>query len=199
MNAEPGLAAGASTRAKKLSRLTIAVGVLATVLGIVLGFFGFSWTDRRASEALVDEAVNDHLRVLYDAHAAEVESGDLAQIKPWFEGRVDFAPVLDFAGDADLALTGGAVGYFIDRKAAIFLFKRRLHLVTLLVFRAEGLPWPHVGSKKVGRVDALVTRSRGFSTLLYRDGDLGYALISDVDPATIEQLGEKISQPAKAP
>lgn len=194
MNAEPGSAAVAASRAPKLSRRTLGVAIGATALGIVLGFFGFSWSDRRASEELVNEAVNDHLRVLYDAHAAEVESSALQQVKPWFEGRVDFAPVLDFGGDADLTLTGGAVGYFVDRKAAVFLFKRRLHLVTLLVFRAEGLPWPHVGNRKVGRVNAFVTRARGFSTLLYRDGDLGYALVSDVDAATLEQLAEKVSR-----
>lgn len=188
-------AARASDRAgaSHLRRRTLLVGGIAAAAGIGIGVLGVSWSDRRASDFLVNEAVNDHLRVLYDSHATEVESGGLHQVKPWFEGRLDFAPVLDFEGDNDFTLTGGAVAYFVDRKAAVFLFKRRLHLVTVLVFRADGLPWPRVGTRKLGRVNASVTRSRGFSSVLYRDGDLGYALVSDVDPPTLERLAEKLA------
>lgn len=188
-------AAGASNRggASRLRRRTLLVGGVAAAAGIGIGVLGVSWNASRASDFLVNEAVNDHLRVLYDSHATEVESGGLHQVKPWFEGRLDFAPVLDFEGDNDFTLTGGAVAYFVDRKAAVFLFKRRLHLVTVLVFRADGLPWPRVGTRKLGRVNASVTRSRGFSSVLYRDGDLGYALVSDVDPPTLERLAEKLA------
>ena len=72
-------------------------------------------------------------------------------MKPWFEGRLDFAPVVAFGGDDDFPLQGGSVAYFVDRKAATFVFKRRLHVVTLFVFRAEGLPWPAVGHAPVGQ------------------------------------------------
>ncbi len=190
-NAAPANKAAAA--ATRLRRRTLLVGGVAAAAGIGIGVLGVSWNDRRASDFLVNEAVNDHLRVLYDAHATEVESGGLHQVKPWFEGRLDFAPVLDFEGDNDFTLTGGAVAYFIDRKAAVFLFKRRLHLVTVLVFRADGLPWPRVGTRKLGRVNASASRSRGFSSVLYRDGDLGYALVSDVDPSTLERLAEKLA------
>lgn len=195
-SASAGNAASTSKGAAAASRLrrrTLLVGGVAAAAGIGIGVLGVSWNDRRASDFLVNEAVNDHLRVLYDAHATEVESGGLHQVKPWFEGRLDFAPVLDFEGDNDFTLTGGAVAYFVDRKAAVFLFKRRLHLVTVLVFRADGLPWPRVGTRKLGRVNASVSRSRGFSSVLYRDGDLGYALVSDVDPSTLERLAEKLA------
>ncbi|HET9931720.1 MAG TPA: hypothetical protein VFQ35_13560 [Polyangiaceae bacterium] len=192
-SASGSAARSAAASAARLRRRMFFVGGVAAAAGIALGVLGVSWNDRRASDFLVNEVVNDHLRVLYDAHPTEVESGGLHQVKPWFEGRLDFAPVLDFEGDNDFTLTGGAVGYFVDRKAAVFLFKRRLHIVSVLVFRADGLPWPHVGTKKLGRVNASVSRSRGFSTVLYRDGDLGYALVSDVDPPTLERLAEKLA------
>jgi anti-sigma factor RsiW len=78
-------------------------------------------TSRIASEraGLVSEAVNDHLRVLSSQHPLDVESGGIHQVKPWFERRLDFAPVLAFEGDAEFPLRGGAVGYFRDRKAAV--------------------------------------------------------------------------------
>src|SRR5205809_4960854 len=79
--------------------------------------------ERSASRVAIErahmaaEAVIDHLRVLSSQHPLDIESGGLHQVKPWFEGRLDFAPVVPFEGDADFPLKGGAVGYFRDRKA----------------------------------------------------------------------------------
>jgi anti-sigma factor RsiW len=143
---------------------------------------------------MVAEAVNDYLRVLYSAHPIEVEPG-IHQVKPWFEGRLDFAPVVAFAGDDDFPLQGGSVGWFVDRKAATLLYKRRLHLVTLFVFPAHGLPWPATatGTEPVGDVRGTVQRLRGFNVILWQKTDLGYALVSDVDPTDLRVLAGKIA------
>ncbi len=143
--------------------------------------------------AMVTEAVNDHLRVLSAQHPLDIASGGIHQVKPWFEGRLDFAPVVRFEGDAEFPLRGGAVGYYLDRKAAVFVFNRRLHVVTLLVFPAQGLPWPRRGLERVGPVEAAVTASRGFNAILWREGELGYALVSDVDRSDLLTLLGKLA------
>ena len=147
-------------------------------------------------DAMVAEAVNDHLRVLYGSHPIEVESGGVHQVKPWFEGRVDFAPAVGFGGDDDFPLQGGAIAYFIDRKAAAYVYKRRLHVITLFVYRADGLPWsplPTSPTVSLGHTHAKEVTTRGFHVLLWRDGDLGYALVSDLDQRELEVLGSKIA------
>jgi anti-sigma factor RsiW len=143
--------------------------------------------------AMVREAVNDHLRLLTAQHPLDIESGGIHQVKPWFEGRLDFAPVVRFEGDAAFPLRGGAVGYYLDRKAAIFVFNRRLHVITLLVFPAQGLSWPRRGLERIGPVEAKVTASRGFNTILWREGELGYALVSDVDRSDLLTLLGKLA------
>jgi anti-sigma factor RsiW len=145
--------------------------------------------------ALVSEAVNDHLRVVQSARPAEIESGGIHQVKPWFTGKLDFAPRVAFAGDDEFPLAGGSLGYFRDRKAAVFLFKRRLHAITLLVFSPEGLPWPAGPVRRLGRLDVVEETSRGFSVLLWREQGLGYALVSDVNAADLERLAAKINAP----
>jgi anti-sigma factor RsiW len=142
--------------------------------------------------ALVTEAVNDHLRVLSSPHPLDVESGGIHQVKPWFEGKLDFAPEIPFAGDADFPLRGGTLGYFLDRRAAVLVYQRRLHLVSLFVFRADGLAWPGRGTQAMGRSVAYPASSRGFNVVLWRAGDLGYALVSDIDAAELWQLGVKL-------
>jgi anti-sigma factor RsiW len=132
---------------------------------------------------LASEAVSDHLRVLYAERGLEVQSGGIHQVKPWFEGRLDFAPVLPFDGDDEFVLEGGSVAYFHDRKAAAFAFKHKLHRITLLVFRADGLNLP---------ADKRHQSSRGFDVVLWQRGDLGYALVSDMAGSELERLAVKI-------
>jgi anti-sigma factor RsiW len=155
----------------------------------------FGWRARAPDDALVAEAVNDHLRVLYSEHPLEVESGGIHRVKPWFEGRLDFAPVVEFAGDDDFPLMGGAIAYFIDRKAATFVFKRRLHEITLFVFRAEGLRWPVAAPISIGAEHAALETLRGFHVVLWRQGDLGYALVSDANEDDLRVLAAKVAAP----
>jgi anti-sigma factor RsiW len=146
-----------------------------------------------ASTEMVTEAVNDHLRVVGSTHPIEIESGGIHQVKPWFTGRLEFGPRVAFSGDGDFPLVGGSVGYFRDRKAAVFVFKRRLHTITLLVFPPEGLSWPTDSPLRLGRLSVSEQTSRGFSVLLWRDAGLGYALVSDVNSHDLELLASRIN------
>jgi anti-sigma factor RsiW len=167
---------------------------VAAVLLVMVPVYREWQTGRSATGAsvLVAEAVTDHLRGL-SSRPLGIESGGLHQVKPWFAGRLDFAPVVGFEGDAEFPLKGGAVEYFVDRKAAVFVYARRLHTISLFVFRADGLPWPASGLTPLGRVQAYRTTSRGFAVMLWRAGELGYALVSDAAPAELDQLAEKLT------
>jgi anti-sigma factor RsiW len=160
---------------------------------LIVAPLAYQRASERGSDRMVTEAVNDHLRILASQHPLDIESGGIHQVKPWFEGRLDFAPVVRFDGDQDFPLRGGAVGYYLDRKAAVFVFNRRLHTISLFVFRADGLPWPARGLRAVGGAQAHVTTSRGFNSVLWRDDELGYALVSDVDPADLARLAERLA------
>ena len=170
----------------------VPAAALAALLLVVLPLVQRRASERDASR-MVAEAVNDHLRILASQHPLDVESGGLHQVKPWFAGRLDFAPIVRFEGDADFQLRGGAVGYYLDRPAAVFVFGRRLHTISLFVFRADGLPWPRQGLQRIGGAQARVTTSRGFTSVLWRDDGLGYALVSDVDPADLTRLAERLA------
>ena len=144
------------------------------------------------STSMITEAVTDHLRLLASQHPLDVESGDMHHVKPWYEGRLDFAPVVHFLGDQEFPLAGGAVGYFLDRKAAVFVFHRRLHTISLFVFPARGVPWPTRGLDSLGPVKAYRSDDRGFHVILWRKGEQGCALVSDVDPPELIRLAERL-------
>src|SRR5512146_273640 len=169
-------------------------GAVALLLLVTVPVYYHALSSRQAGGAarMVTEAVNDHLRILQSQHPLEVESGNFHQVKPWFAGKLDFAPAVRFLGDPEFPLKGGSVGYFLDRKAAIFTYGYRLHVISLLVFRAEGLPWPGGDTGESRKIRAHERTARGFNVILWRDGELGYALVSDADMPGIRRLAAKL-------
>src|SRR6185295_9959186 len=187
----PGAPAAARGPSRRWVQYLVPAAAVAAVL-LIGAPLAYQPAAERASARMVTEAVNDHLRVLSSQHPLDVESGGIHQVKPWFEGRLDFAPVLAFEGDAEFPLRGGAVGYFRDRKAAVLVYARRLHPISLIVFRAENLAWPTGELTRIGSVEAHVTAERGFNVITWRKGDLGYALVSDVDARELRQLAARM-------
>ena len=96
-----------------------------------------------------------------------------------------------FGGDNDFTLEGGSVGYYLDRKAAVLVYKRRLHTESLFVFRGDGFSFPGA-DRNLGRVAATVRHVRGFSVVLWRDGELGYALVSDLNTEELVGLAKHV-------
>jgi anti-sigma factor RsiW len=170
---------------------------LAVGLGGVLLQRGVSRSGEPAS--LTSELVNDHLRVLASQHPIDIESGGGHQVKPWFEGKLDFAPVVPAPEGGELTLKGGSLGYVFDRKAAVLVYGLRLHVVTLLVFRADGLDWPKAGEAERGPAQLSERSARGFNVVLWRSGELAYALVSDVNPAELNEVAARLAAATAQP
>jgi anti-sigma factor RsiW len=179
---------GAATRGSRAAAAAAGAAlVAAAVVAVVV-------VNRPASDgalaALTREAVNDHLRVLQRDPPVDVAAGDRHAVKPWFEGRLDFAPTVPAPVAPDMRLEGGSIGYFVDRRAAVVVYALRSHVVTLLVFRADGLPWPRAAG---AQRDVARGALRGYSVFLWRSDGLGYALVGDVDPAELSTIARKLS------
>jgi anti-sigma factor RsiW len=134
----------------------------------------------QARRKKIDEAVGDHLRIVAAPRPLDVESNDVHNVKPWFTGRIDFVPPLSFVGDDEFRLRGGALAVFQGHKAAAFVYQRRLHTITLLVYPdAAGAP----------RDEA--TR-RGFHVIRWTAGGMGLALVSDISWYDLRQLEARL-------
>jgi anti-sigma factor RsiW len=171
---EPSWRAGRARRAALIALPLAACAALLLVLRPRLD----------ARDPLVAEAVADHLRVTYREQPVDVGSGGPHRVKPWFTGRLDFAVPQVYGGDQEFTLVGGAVALFQDRKAALLVYKRQLHTISLFVFPGDGLNLPS---------DLRLRQSRGFSVVLWRQGDLGYALTSDLNGGDLQTLARRIA------
>jgi anti-sigma factor RsiW len=175
--------AGAGWR--RLAAPALAACLAVALAGAVVERLGFR--DEVARTAFVSDAVSEHLRTLADGRGPELVSGIHHEVKPWFEGRIDFAPVVPVPDVAELRLRGGSVGYFLDRKGAVVSYFLRRHAVTLLAFRPDGLGLP--GTRELaGKAGLRAVTARGFRVVAWRSADVGYALVSDVEAAELDAL-----------
>jgi anti-sigma factor RsiW len=123
-----------------------------------------------STRPLQDQLVASHMRSLLATHLTDVATSDRHVVKPWFNGRIDFAiPVVDLAAQG-FPLVGGRLDYLDDRVVPALVYKRRLHTINLFIRPVSG---PLVET-------SFITTRRGFSILRWTDNGLEYWAISDV-------------------
>jgi anti-sigma factor RsiW len=130
--------------------------------------------------AVDEEIVGDHLRIVSALHPLDVESNDMHNVKPWFTGRLDFTPPVNFTSDDEFHLRGGSIAVFQGHKAAAFVYQRRLHTITLLVY-----------ADAAARARTETTR-RGFHVIRWASGGFGLALASDIGWDDLRQLEARL-------
>lgn len=141
----------------------IAAGLAALILSPLLG------------PNLQDELVADHVRSTLASHLTDVATSDRHTVKPWFNGRIDFAPPVVDLADQGFPLAGGRLDY-VDRKVvAALVYRRRLHVINLFV-------WPE---GRTGLRASPFGRD-GYSLEHWRAGGLEFWAVSDVEHADLK-------------
>jgi len=158
--------------------IALAAAVAAVTWTVALVTLQPTETDR-----IQQEIVAAHVRSLMAPnHLADVVSTDQHTVKPWFAGKVDFAPpVADYAA-AGYALTGGRLDYIEGRAAAAITYRHRQHVVNLFVWPAKGAPdlAPHTHSRQ------------GYSLVGWTRGEMRYCVIADVAATELSELAELV-------
>jgi anti-sigma factor RsiW len=136
------------------------------------------------NDRLADEAVAGHVRSLMAGHLMDVASSDQHTVKPWFNGRLDFAPdVKDFAAQ-NFPLVGGRLDYLGDRAVAALVYRRNKHYINVFV-------WPAASAKEV---PAETQNLRGYSVINHQANGLRYCLVSDLNEPELRELADLLGK-----
>ena len=138
--------------------------VSALVLGTMLWFQAVPFVSPVSNGSpIAQEIVSSHVRALMSDRPIDVLSSDKHTVKPWFNGRIDYAPpVIDPAGPG-FALVGGRLDYIDHRPVAVVVYRYLKHPIDMYVFPERK------GEVKDGAAD------KSFSPIVTQSDD-GYAL-----------------------
>jgi anti-sigma factor RsiW len=153
---------------------------------------GVTWNVARQSlrvspaDGLSREVVAAHVRSLMAEHLYDVRSSNQHTVKPWFNGKLDFAPEVRDLADAGFPLEGGRLDYLNGRAVAALVYRHKLHVINCFV-------WP------AGNGDPVKASSaQGYALLTFTDRGLVWCMISDAAPATLEEFARALRARAGA-
>jgi anti-sigma factor RsiW len=131
---------------------------------------------RGPDDGLAGEVVASHVRSLMLTHLSDVISTDQHTVKPWFQGKLAYAPpVEDFVPDG-FPLMGGRLDYIEGQPVAALVYHRRGHVINLFV-------WP--SDAAAGASNALLTQ-RGFRVVHWQGAGMTFWAVSDVSADDLE-------------
>jgi anti-sigma factor RsiW len=142
----------------------------------------FGWTMTRNDMAsrdrrtIIQFIVENHIRSLQPNHLLDVPSTDQHTVKPWFEGKVDFAPVVPDLTTQGFLLLGGRLDYLGGKSVAVLVYKRRLHIINLYSWIPSEGDGTGLFSGSQQGYNIVSTNFRG----------LTYSAVSDLDAKELE-------------
>jgi anti-sigma factor RsiW len=132
------------------------------------------------------DLVADHVRALQVGPLTEVVSTDRHTVKPWFQGRLDYAPpVFDLAADG-FPLIGGRIEHLRGNVVATLAYAHERHVIDVFV-------WPSAARQAVVR-----SQRKGFNVLHWADGSMQYWAVSDLERAEMERFAQRWQAQAAA-
>jgi anti-sigma factor RsiW len=135
---------------------------------------------RDESTRVLGEAVSAHLRSLQGDHLIDVQSTDQHTVKPWFNGRIDFAPpVVDLTAQG-FTLIGGRLDYIDGKPVGVIVYRRRTHVINLFVGQIMSEPLPR-----------LFYNIQGFNIRRWSAQGLDLLAISDINQEELEEFGTR--------
>lgn len=133
--------------------------------------------ENRAEAAYAAAIVDAHLRSLQPGHLEDVISTDQHTVKPWFDGKLDFAPpVRDFSNDG-FPLQGGRLDVVHGRTVAVLVYGRRKHVINVFIWPTTDRDTPPQSGSQLG-----------YQWVDWRKGGMEMCAVSDVNATDLDAL-----------
>jgi anti-sigma factor RsiW len=137
----------------------------------------------RSGDLVAEELVASHIRSLQPGHLMDVVSTDQHTVKPWFDGKLDFAPpVRDFASQG-YPLIGGRLDYVGRRNVAALVYQLRKHYINVFV-------WPDDG-RQANLPDS--TSRQGYNVICRTSGGMRLCGVTDANADDLREFMQLLS------
>ncbi|HUK58203.1 MAG TPA: hypothetical protein VLV50_03150 [Stellaceae bacterium] len=131
----------------------------------------------QGNDALLSALVDDHVRSLQPGHLYDVASSDKHTVKPWFDGKLDFAPPVKDLSAEGYPLVGGRLDYLGGRAVAALAYEHGKHPINLFVWPVNSdVPAPAASVRE------------GYNILHWDDGGMSLWAVSDMEKDELEEF-----------
>ncbi|WP_174928196.1 anti-sigma factor family protein, partial [Burkholderia anthina] len=137
---------------------------------------GMALSARHAqTDRTIDELVASHVRAGLSTRDIDVISTDRHTVKPWFNGRLDYAPPVEDLSASGFPLAGGRLDYVGQRRVAVLVYRYRQHVIDVYV-RPAG----------AGRASApYATVSQGYALDRWDAAGMTWWAVTDAEPSAL--------------
>jgi anti-sigma factor RsiW len=160
------------------ARLINQAAALVMIAGLSASVAWIAANSMQNRTSLERDIVAAHVRSLLQENATQIASSDRHAVKPWFTGRLDFAPTVQDLGSHGFLLKGGRLDFVGDRRIASVVYMRRLHVINLFMWPAEGTETS--GTKLVAL--------KGYNAVTWTTGGIVYWAVSDLNGGELRQF-----------
>jgi anti-sigma factor RsiW len=129
------------------------------------------------AQAMVGDLLSLHVRALGTGPLFQVASSDRHTVKPWFQGKLDYAPEVPDLKEAGFELLGGRVDRLQGHDTAVMAYQLRKHIISAYV-----MPNDHV--QPMAQL-----QKRGFNAVHWSDGVMQVWAVTDADANELERFG----------
>ena len=133
-----------------------------------------------SARPIAEEVLASHIRSLMPDHLTDIASTDQHNVKPWFNGRLDFSPAVPRFDDQGFPLLGGRLDYVHGRPVAAVVYGRRQHKINVY-------SWPVDAAERSSIDDE---SHHGYNLLHWRDRGMEYWVASDLNATELRQFVE---------
>lgn len=162
-----------STGARPLWAIAATVLILVAPCWVLLRIH----TSPTREQLLADQVVSSHIRSLMANHLLDVPSSEQHTVKPWFNGKLDFAPTIRDLSSKGFLLLGGRLDYLDERAVAAAVYRRRQHPINLFV-------WP---SSEPDSKFTIIT-IRGYHIVHSTQAHWTYWAVSDLNSGELKEF-----------
>jgi anti-sigma factor RsiW len=157
---------------------------LAALAAVVLAAVGFAvgrsgWLDPFPDGRLAGDVTAAHVRSLLANHLVDVASTDQHTVKPWFVGKLDFAPPVVDMSDQGFNLAGGRLDVLDLHPVSALIYRRGQHVINVFV-------WPATSADS----RLAETTRRGYTLLHWTAAGRTCWVISDLNADELREFAD---------
>jgi anti-sigma factor RsiW len=136
----------------------------------------FGALNDRGGEDVANQVVSAHIRALMAPQSFDIASSDRHTVKPWFAGKLAFAPRVVDLSTQGFPLVGARIDVIGLEPVASLVYSKGKHVITVMEMpNPRGLTTPltqHV--------------EQGYQALTWSDGKITYWVVSDAAPEELK-------------